>query len=139
MLEYDNSAFYYFALTLLVIYIIPGTWYALSECFLAFFGSGEVGAKARTAAEKQKAELLKKETTGTARLNKTWYLCNLACLLVAWCLLLYLISLVINDGEVSSFDPYQILGIEQGTSTPDIKKAYRKLSLKYHPDKNIGE
>ena len=31
-------------------------------------------------------------------------------------------------------DYYQILGVERGTSDADIKKAYRKLAHKYHPD-----
>ncbi|KAG1330088.1 chaperone protein dnaJ 49 [Cocos nucifera] len=33
-------------------------------------------------------------------------------------------------------DYYQILGLERGSAVEDVRKAYRKLSLKVHPDKN---
>lgn len=35
-------------------------------------------------------------------------------------------------------DPYKVLGIRRDANEEEIKKAYRKLSRKYHPDANVG-
>lgn len=35
-------------------------------------------------------------------------------------------------------DPYQVLGVPRGATEEEIKKAYRALSRKYHPDANVN-
>ena len=36
-------------------------------------------------------------------------------------------------------DYYEVLGLQKGASAEDIKKAYRKAAMKYHPDRNPGD
>merc|ERR1712209_119380 len=42
------------------------------------------------------------------------------------------------DYEMANFDPYEILGVTYDSSAKEIKKKYREMSLKYHPDKPTG-
>ena len=43
------------------------------------------------------------------------------------------------EKDYVDYDPYQILNVDRGASKNEIKKAYRELSLIYHPDKEGGD
>jgi len=138
MLQYDNSAFAYFAISFLVFYLLP-SWISIGRrLYGAFIGLNDaaIGAEVRTSSEKKKAAELQNTMRGMQSLKSKWFVFNLALTVILSIVFVWLLVGVAEDGEVNSFDPFNILDIDTGADAREIKKAFRTASLRWHPDKN---
>ncbi|CAI5755945.1 unnamed protein product [Candida verbasci] len=82
-------------------------------------------------ANKDAIEKFQNKQKSSKIFNKTLIL-----LIIGWSILIYIGKYVTKEADLTGlFDPYTILDISFTASEKEIKSKYRKLSLKYHPDK----
>ena len=53
-----------------------------------------------------------------------------------WLLLLLWIALATANDYCGQYNCYELLGVDRDATEPTIKKAFREMARKYHPDKN---
>lgn len=131
--HYDNYSFNYFAIAILTFVLAFWSWSYAKVWHKAFFGKykGICGCNYC----RNKAKNLQLES----RKPSLWGAGKFALFLTLWILFLYLFKVSAEGAQAEPaplFDPYEILEVERGASDAEIRKAYRKLSLQYHPDKN---
>ncbi|KAE8905992.1 hypothetical protein PF005_g494 [Phytophthora fragariae] len=141
MLEYDNSAFYYFSVSLCTLYAVPVTFLSLRRILYGVFLKDRLIDKSHVRCERElrKLKQLQAEKTAFRNVFSLPFVLNLLLLCAVWYALVRMALLLKDDSEIKSFDPFAILGIAAGVSEREIKRAYRKMSLLYHPDKNQGD
>ncbi|KAG5883838.1 hypothetical protein JTB14_033759 [Gonioctena quinquepunctata] len=134
--QYDESGstFFYFLLSFLALILIPATFYYWPKKKKRDLESENKECKCPECVSKR--EYLKAAEPWKGPKN---FLIKLI-IIAGWVILILLAYKVSQfDYEMANFDPYEILNIPLGASQSEIKKAYRKLSLILHPDKDTGK
>ncbi|KAK1889267.1 Translocation protein SEC63 like [Dissostichus eleginoides] len=133
--QYDDSGntFFYFLTSFVGLIVIPATYYLWPR--------------------DQNAEQLRLKSLRKVHGRCLWYRLRLmksqqsivptlkkAALLFGWAVFLLLAYKVSKlDREYQEYNPYEVLNLDPGASLSEIKKQYRVLSLKFHPDKGGDE
>uniref|UniRef100_A0A8C3U215 Translocation protein SEC63 homolog n=1 Tax=Catharus ustulatus TaxID=91951 RepID=A0A8C3U215_CATUS len=133
--QYDDSGntFFYFLTSFVGLIVIPATYYLWPR--------------------DQHAEQIRLKNIRNVYGRCLWYRLRLLkpqqniiptvkkiVLLAGWALFLFLAYKVSKtDREYQEYNPYEVLHLDPGASISEIKKQYRALSLKYHPDKGGDE
>ncbi|XP_077669024.1 translocation protein SEC63 homolog isoform X3 [Eretmochelys imbricata] len=133
--QYDDSGntFFYFLTSFVGLIVIPATYYLWPR--------------------DQHAEQIRLKNIRKVYGRCLWYRLRLlkpqqniiptikkAILLAGWALFLFLAYKVSKtDREYQEYNPYEVLHLDPGATVMEIRKQYRALSLKYHPDKGGDE
>uniref|UniRef100_A0AAQ4PL10 Translocation protein SEC63 homolog n=1 Tax=Gasterosteus aculeatus aculeatus TaxID=481459 RepID=A0AAQ4PL10_GASAC len=133
--QYDDSGntFFYFLTSFVGLIVIPATYYLWPR--------------------DQNAEQLRLKSLRRVHGRCLWYRLRLmksqqsivptlkkGALLFGWFVFLLLAYKVSKlDREYQEYNPYEVLNLDPGASLSEIKKQYRVLSLKFHPDKGGDE
>jgi translocation protein SEC63 len=131
---YDESGatFFYFVLSFLALILVPSTYYFWpnepqdEESKLDCRCSGCANKRQQLNNQHKWKRSRRKIVRGIIVIG--W----LAFVLIAY-------KCATAKHEYVNWDPFEILGVREDASPNDIKKAYRKLSLIFHPDKGSGD
>ncbi|TKY86985.1 hypothetical protein EX895_003662 [Sporisorium graminicola] len=132
--KYDEEGgqFLTFVLTFLLLVLVPLTYSLLapSRTRSSKKGSWDArGQKIDLIRSARKRSLLNPQISPKA-----------VFVLAGWGIVAYLFQTILNTASNSShtvYDPFQILGLAASATEKEIKKHYKRLSVKFHPDKLV--
>uniref|UniRef100_A0A2K5IXQ0 Translocation protein SEC63 homolog n=1 Tax=Colobus angolensis palliatus TaxID=336983 RepID=A0A2K5IXQ0_COLAP len=125
--QYDDSGntFFYFLTSFVGLIVIPATYY--------------LWPRDQNAGESRRPLPCWDYRLEPLRPAKDFFFKKIV-LLAGWALFLFLAYKVSKtDREYQEYNPYEVLNLDPGATVAEIKKQYRLLSLKYHPDKGGDE
>lgn len=137
-IQYDDSAFYTFGGTLLLVMIIPLVYFIYQRLVTSeqladttkYMNCQCPTCKQRLTRHYKKVKAQK--------INFWFYFMIFLVIVLSYLFYLSYNEIVKHGSNFKTFDPFEILEIPSDSTTDQIKKAYRKLSLKYHPDRNAN-
>ncbi|CDJ40743.1 DnaJ domain-containing protein, putative [Eimeria tenella] len=150
LLDYDDNAFMFFLCSVTVCILIPWTFFFLRKC-LAVSNAYRQKYPEKTAAGStlrhcqcsacvaQRAALHKELSLFRTRFLTKGRLTEFAALMLCWLGFVLICRNLQDVQSIKTFDPFEILDISPSATQREIKKAYRLMSLKYHPDKNVND
>ncbi|KAJ6846361.1 dnaJ protein ERDJ2-like [Iris pallida] len=127
--EENSSLFPIFILTIMALPLVPYTIVRLCRAFSKKTKSIHCQCSECSRSGKYHKSIFKRIANFSTYSNLT-----LVLLWVIMGILVYYIKHISRETQL--FEPFSILGLEPGASDSEIKKAYRRLSIQYHPDKN---
>lgn len=136
--QIDGSAFHTFGGTILIVTILT----LLVLIYRRFFYSKEL---LKNHYHNCQCSFCKERVSNhykkirSKKINFTFYFMILSVIFLSYLFYLSYSEIVKTGNNFKKFDPYELLEISPGADEKEIKKAYRKLSLKYHPDKNRND
>jgi translocation protein SEC63 len=135
-IQYDDSAFFTFGGTMLLVGIITLLVLIWKRIFYEqpFLDKHKYkNCECKPCQERMSIHFKKVKAK---KHNVTFYFMIICVIGLCYLFTLSYGEIVKNTDTFKSFNPYDILEIEIGASNKDIKMAYKKLAVKYHPDKN---
>ncbi|KAL3839783.1 hypothetical protein ACJIZ3_024374 [Penstemon smallii] len=127
--EENNALFPIFVLTMIALPLVPYTFVNLYYTFRKKTADINCRCSVCFRSGKYRKSLFRRISNFSTYSNLTVVLLWVVVVLLA----LYIKHVNV---EIQIFEPFSILGLESGASDSEIKKAYRRLSILYHPDKN---
>lgn len=127
--EENSALFPIFILTIMALPLVPYTILQLCRAFSKKTKTIHCECSECSHSGKYRKSIFKRISNFSTCSNLT--------LVLLWVVMIVLVYYIKNmSREIQIFEPFSILGLEPGASDSEIKKAYRRLSIQYHPDKN---